>query len=126
MNWYSSKNKYGNRQITDADGNVFDSVKERRRWEELKMLEKSGHISDLQRQVKFVLIPAQREPDSVGARGGIKHGRVIEKECAYIADFVYNEDGEFVVEDAKGYPTPEFRIKKKLMLYIHGVKLRIT
>ena len=51
-------------------------------------------------------------------------GRVIERELSYFADFVYQENGETVVEDAKGYRTEVFRIKKKLMLYIHGIRIR--
>ena len=67
-------------------------------------LQTDGIITDLRRQVKYILIPAQREPAKVGARGGIKQGKLLEKECAYIADFVYKvvETGEIVVEDTKG------------------------
>ena len=95
-------NKYGNKKVTIGN-ETFDSSKEYRRFCELKLLQRAGKISDLRRQVKFVLIPTQREPDVVGVRGGVKKGKVIEQECAYIADFVYlNEKGETVVEDAKG------------------------
>ena len=87
-------------------------------------MEQSGLISDLQRQVKFVLIPAQREPDTVGKRGGIIKGRLIEHECAYIADFTYRQDGELVVEDAKGMRTPEYIIKRKMMLYFHKIRIK--
>ena len=90
------------------------------------MLETAGAISDLQRQVKYVLIPTQREPDTVGARGGIKKGKVIEKECAYIADFVYKDLhlNETVVEDTKGFRTKDYIIKRKLMLYVHGIRIK--
>ena len=95
------------------------------RYQELSLLEKAGVIRDLQRQVKYILIPAQREPDIVGKRGGIKSGRVIEKECYYVADFVYfdNEKQENVVEDTKGFRTKDYTIKRKLMLYIHGIRI---
>lgn len=110
---------------TEVDGIEFDSMKEGRRYTELKLLERSGEISDLQMQVKFVLIPAQREPDTVGARGGIHKGKLIEHECSYIADFVYlDEKGELVVEDVKGFRTPEYKLKRKLMLYVHGIRIK--
>lgn len=110
---------------TVVDGIEFDSMKEGRRYTELKLLERSGEISDLQMQVKFVLIPAQREPDTVGARGGIHKGKLIEYEAAYVADFVYlDEKGELVVEDVKGFRTPEYKLKRKLMLYVHGIRIK--
>lgn len=123
-----SNSKYGAAK-TIVDGMTFDSRKEANRYLELSMLEQARVIEDLRRQVKFVLIPTQREEDTVGKRGGIKPGKVIEKECAYIADFVYlDADGHTVVEDVKGYRGGEayavFKIKRKLMLYIHGIRVR--
>lgn len=115
--------KYGNRKI-EVDGIVFDSKKEARRYQELKLLEKSGEIENLSRQVKFVLIPAQREAGTMTKRGNIKPGKLIERECAYIADFYYKENGIPVVEDTKGYRTKEYIIKRKLMLHIHGIRIR--
>lgn len=110
---------------TEVDGIEFDSMKEARRYTELKLLERAGEISDLQMQVKFVLIPAQREPDTVGARGGIHKGKLIEYEAAYVADFVYlDEKGKLVVEDVKGFRTPEYKLKRKLMLYVHGIRIK--
>ena len=119
-------NKYGNRKIT-VDGVTFDSRKEYLRWCELCLLEKAGHITDLRRQVKYELIPAQceeyeRYSQKTGKR--LKNGtRVVEKECAYIADFVYLQDGQTVVEDTKGYKTEAYIIKRKLMLYFHGIRI---
>ena len=124
-----STNKY-NAKKTMVDGILFDSVKESRRYQELKILEKAGEISDLQMQVEFELIPEQREPDTIGKRGGIKKGKVIDRKISYIADFTYNENGETVVEDVKGYRNPStsaygsYVIKRKLMLHIHGVRIR--
>ena len=115
--------KYKARKV-QYRGKIYDSKKEARRAVELTLLERAGKISDLQMQVKFVLIPTQREADTVGARGGIKKGKVIEKECAYYADFVYKDaNGKTVVEDTKGFRTADYIIKRKLMLYIHGVKI---
>lgn len=120
--------KYGNRKIV-KDGMTFDSVKEYNRFCDLSLLEKAGRIENLQRQVKFVLIPAQREPYTVGKRGGIKKGKTFENECAYIADFTYlqqTESGilELVVEDTKGYRTKDYIIKRKLMLWVHGIRIK--
>lgn len=115
--------KYGNKKVR-YQGAVYDSRKEARRAAELSLLEKAGKISNVQTQVKFVLIPSQREPDTVGKRGGIKQGKVIEKECAYYADFVYKDDkGRWIVEDTKGFRTKDYIIKRKLMLYVHGIKI---
>lgn len=123
-NYYRGQgNKYNNKKA-EADGLVFDSVRERNRYLELKLMERAGDISDLRRQVKFTLIDTQREPDTQGPRGGIKRGKVIEKETAYIADFVYTENGETVVEDAKGVKTPEYIIKRKLMLERYGIRIK--
>lgn len=118
-------NKYGNRKIT-VDGEVFDSRKEARRFCDLALLEKAGQIADLKRQVKFVLIPAQREPDRVGPRGGKVKGKLLEKEVSYYADFVYLDlqTGEMVVEDTKGMKTKDYIIKRKLMLYILGIRIK--
>lgn len=116
--------KYGNKQVT-VGNETFDSSKEYRRFCELKLLQRAGKISGLQRQVKYVLIPTQREPDEIGPRGGVKEGKVIEYECAYIADFVYvNNKGETVVEDTKGFKTKDYIIKRKLMFERHGIRIK--
>lgn len=127
MRWYQNGNKYRNTK-TIVDGMEFASRKEGSRYQELKLLESCGEISDLRCQEKFVLIPAQREPDIVGVRGGIKKGKTIEKECAYIADFTYyDKDGAFHVEDVKGMKDGAaynlFVIKRKLMLFLYGIKI---
>lgn len=106
--------KYHNKKLT-VDGQTFDSGKEYRRFRELCLLERAGQIAGLQRQVKFELLPAQRID-----------GKVVERACSYVADFVYTEDGQQVVEDAKGMRTQEYRLKRKLMLYIHGIRIRET
>lgn len=120
-----SGKKYGN-QKAEIDGQVFDSRKEARRYAQLKSMEQFGAIKDLETQKKYILIPAQREPDTMGPRGGIKPGKLIEHEVSYSADFVYidTETGETVVEDTKGMRTKDYVIKRKLMLYVHGIRIR--
>lgn len=116
--------KYG-AQKKQYNGMTFDSARELRRWQELELLQRGGVISNLRRQVKYVLIPAQHEPDTTGARGGVHRGKLLEREVAYYADFEYvDEQGHVIVEDAKGVRTPEYVIKRKLMLYIHHIQIR--
>ena len=117
------KSKYHSKKVV-IDGITFDSRKEGRRYRELLLLQQAGAITDLQRQVPFVLIPPQREPDTIGPRGGIHKGKLIEQGCTYIADFVYQENGETVVEDTKGYRTADYVIKRKLMLHVHGIRIQ--
>ena len=106
--------KYGNRKTT-IDGITFDSAKEAQRWQELKLLERAGQIFELQRQVPFVLIPKQ-----------VRDGKVIERPVVYKADFVYTENGEDVVEDVKSpaTKTKEYIIKRKLLLWQLGIRIR--
>lgn len=103
-------NKYGARKVTAPDGQVFDSVKEYHRWGMLRLLERAGRISELKRQVSYELIPKQKG----------------ERACSYVADFTYMEDGKLVVEDCKGFRTPEYRLKRKLMLWVHGIRIKET
>ena len=98
---------------TELDGITFDAKKEANRYAELKLLERSGAIHNLQRQVRYELIPAQK-----------KDGKTIERACHYIADFVYEDSGKTVVEDVKGYRTKEYVLKRKLMLQVHGIEVR--
>ena len=133
-NLLTAGNKYGARMVTDPiTGEVFDSQKEYNQWRVLKILERAGKISDLQRQVRFELIPSQRKESTEvyksGPQKGLpKPGEVIEKPCTYIADFVYIENGKKIVEDTKGYKKGAaydlFVIKRKLMLWVHGIKIK--
>ncbi len=122
----NNNNKYHARKV--KVGNiVFDSRKEANRYAELKILERAGKISELNMQVPFELVPAQREPDTVGVRGGIRRGKVIEHAVVYFADFVYkDEHGNTVVEDTKSdaTKTKEYVIKRKLMLYKYNIRIR--
>ena len=106
------RSKYHSRKTT-VDGIEFDSQKEARRFRELCLLERAGKITELQQQVKFELIPSQRID-----------GKVVERACTYVADFVYMENGKKVVEDTKGFKTKDYIIKRKLMLHVHGIKIQ--
>lgn len=120
------QNKYYNKKCT-VNGIIFDSRKEARRYQELLLLERAGVIKSLQRQVKYVLIPAQYESFERYGKNGqeLTPGKkLIERECAYVADFVYVEDGKTVIEDTKGMKTKDYIIKRKLMLYTHGIRIR--
>lgn len=123
VRYRSNGTKYNSRKI-ERDGMTFDSLKEYRRFCELRLLEKAGQVTDLQRQVKFELIPAQYEPDTIGKRGGVKRGKLLERECSYVADFVYTQDGKRIVEDTKGFKTKDYIIKRKLVLWVHGISIK--
>lgn len=100
--------KYGAKKVL-LDGNLFDSIKEARRYIELDALQEAGEISFLELQPKFVI--------------DIKGRRV----CTYTADFRYRlPDGSVVVEDVKGVKTPVYRLKKKLMAALHGIEIQET
>jgi hypothetical protein len=125
-NYNSSGTKYHNNRVT-VDGMTFDSHKELSRYRELTIMQKAGMIRGLERQKKFLLIPSQREPDQIGKKGGKKKGAVIEREVAYYADFFYyDHEGREVVEDVKSpiTRTKDYIIKRKLLLYKYGIRIR--
>ena len=108
----------------------YDSKKEARRHQELLLLQRAGKITNLERQVKFILIPTQYETYERYGKNGrrLKDGQsLLEKECAYIADFKYQDahTGKIVVEDVKSEATKteSYRIKKKLMLWVHKIRI---
>lgn len=106
--------KYGNVK-TEVNGVVYDSKKEAQRAMELEQLEKAGVIKNLERQKKYVLQPKF-----------MLAGHTV-REITYVADFVYEEDGKVVVEDVKGPATrsnPVYKIKKKMMMYVHGIEIK--
>ena len=125
--------KYNNKKVV-YDGITFDSQKEAHRYFELKLLQRAGEIQNLELQKEFELIPAQYESfERYGKKGQrLKDGkRCIEKSCVYKADFTYTDrSGKTIVEDVKGYVDPssagfaKFVIKRKLMLYIHGIRIK--
>lgn len=103
-----SRNKYSAIK-TEVDGQVFHSRKEARRYQELRLLERAGKISELATQVRFPL-------DIEGIRIGV-----------FIADFTYDDEhGNVIVEDCKGMVTPYYRLKYKLMLAIYRIKILET
>ena len=123
------RRKYGNRKV-EADGQIFDSAREYRRWLDLDAMQDAGLIDDLRRQVKYILIPEQRQISTElytrgPKKGTLKPGRVLERECFYIADFVYTDiaTGEEIVEDTKGVRTKDYIIKRKLMLKEYGIQI---
>lgn len=93
---------------TEVDSMFFASKREAKRYTELRLLQKAGQISDLKTQVRYPLDV---------------NGQPV---CHYVADFTYAEDGSLVVEDSKGYRTPEFILKSKLMRAVHGIEVRET
>lgn len=108
--------KYRNKVVNNVFGR-FDSVKEFKRYLLLREEEKCGRIRNLQRQVKFELIPKQTD----------SKGKLLERACYYIADFVYDRQGKQVVEDVKSRITvsvASFVIKRKLMLYKHNISIK--
>lgn len=109
-------NKYRN-EPTEVNGIRFQSKKEAERYIELKYMERAHLISDLQLQRVFTLIGAQRD----------KAGKIIERPCKYIADFAYKDQtGKLIVEDAKSSATRTdvYKIKRKLMLSIYGIRIQ--
>jgi hypothetical protein len=107
------KQKYNN---TKYQG--YASKKEYYRASELKLLEKAGEISNLEEQVSYELIPSQY--DIINGKK-----KCVEKSVKYIADFQYiDKYGNLVVEDTKGMRTSTYIIKRKLMLYFHGIKIK--
>lgn len=110
------RGKYGGEKV-DQGGHKFDSKKEARRWLELEQLERAGQITDLKRQFAFVLAPAVRLAGEVRMKPALR----------YIADAVYLEAGQLVVEDTKSTPTRKkeaYRIKKHLMATVHGIQIK--
>lgn len=126
-NYYGSK--YKNKKVTNDYG-TFDSQKEALRAYKLKRMESEGEITNLKMQVPFELIPQQKlkEPRPTIDEHGRPTGTMQRTETAvkYIADFVYTDkDGHIVVEDTKSpiTRTTEYRIKRKLMKWIHGIEI---
>jgi len=109
---FKKSSKFGAKK-TIVDGITFDSKWESERYGQLKAMERGGIVTDLELQVKYDIV--------------INDIKI----CKYIADFVYKEespDGKIkeIVEDAKGFETPEFKLKKKLMKAVHGIDIYLS
>ena len=106
---YSRAPKYHNKK-TVVDGITFDSKHEAERYKELRILQIAGEISELRLQVPYELIPLMK-----------LNGKTF-RSTKYVADFVYKDkNGNEIVEDAKGMKTDVYKLKKKLMAYIHHI-----
>ena len=119
--------KYNNTKIT-LDGITFDSKHEMERYCQLRLLERAGVIRDLELQKEFELIPNQYKYEARYGKNGKRlkdKAILLERKCEYKADFSYTdcESGEYIVEDCKSpiTRTPVYLVKKKLMLYVHGI-----
>ena len=109
---FKKSSKFGAKK-TVVDGITFDSKWESERYGQLKAMERGGIVTDLELQVKYDIV--------------INDIKI----CKYIADFVYKEespDGKIreIVEDAKGFETPEFKLKKKLMKAVHNIDIYLS
>jgi CxxC motif-containing protein len=100
------KSKYGNKKVV-VDGIVFDSKREAVHYYRLKLMEKSGLITDLELQPEFEIIP------KIGKQRATK----------YRADFAYIQGGEKKIVDVKGMKTVVYRLKKKLMKHVHNIDI---
>lgn len=105
------QSKYKNKKVV-IEGIEFDSKKEAKRYQELKLMQRAGIITDLKMQVPYTLIPA------------FNLGKKRYRCMIYLADFVYKENGKEVVEDTKGFRTDVYKIKKKLMAYIYQIEIK--
>ncbi len=136
--WKRKNNTKLNNRSVVIDGIEFQSAKEGNRYCELKLLQRAGKISELELQKRYELIPAQYETVPTGEyykrgenKGQPKTKQVcVEQSVVYIADFVYQENGQTVVEDVKGFRDPssatyaKFVLKRKMMLWMHGIRIR--
>lgn len=115
----------------------FDSKREARRYCELKLLVRAGKISNLELQKEFVLLPAQYDKpiefyQKGEKKGQPKQGKLLERGVSYFADFCYidNNTNTYIVEDTKGYRDPssaeyaKFVLKRKMLLYFYGIRIK--
>lgn len=122
------RTKYGNKKVV-VDGMTFDSKKEYQVYLALLKMEEQGDITDLERQVKFTIVPTVLEEYEVRLKTKTKiKERVAEKAVTYTADFVWKKDGEPVVCDVKASPKSTaldkaYIIKRKVMRYYLGIKI---
>ena len=106
--------KYNNvKQV--IDGITFHSKKEAERYMMLKLLERTGKISNLILQPKFEIIPKRTRNDGKTTRA-----------AHYVADFQYIKDNKVIVEDVKGFKTELYKLKKKLFEFVCNIDILET
>lgn len=115
--------KYKNLKVT-YNGHDFDSLAEKARYVQLRLMESKGLISQLQvhsKDLKYVLIPKSEYKDL--------SGKIVKlREATYTPDFTYIENGRLIAEDVKGFKTELFNFKAKLFrsrypeIYLRVVK----
>lgn len=112
--WYEGKKPVQCDMCGRLDFDDFDSKTEAKRWANLRLLERAGEISDLQRQVPFPLMTITADGKPV-------------RWATYLADFVYTENGSRVVEDSKARSgiSPEAALKLRCM-EAAGISVRLT
>lgn len=101
--FYKGKNKYNAKKVV-TDVGRFDSKKEANRFFELDNMQKQGLIKNLECQKRFELVPKTKD----------------ERAVFYVADFVYEENGQKIAEDVKSQITkknPTYILKRKLFKY---------
>ena len=121
---YYGRRKYGNKVVETAEGK-FDGKNELRRWWFLQEAEREGRITHLRRQVEYTLLPKQTHVEVQHLKTKDKIVEVFDEHpVTYLADFVYEKDGKTVVEDFKGVRTDVYVLKRKMMLFFNGIKIR--
>ena len=113
MSYDKMRVKYKNTKI-EFEGILFHSKGELKRYKELCLLEKSGEISELERQKKYILQEKYT-----------KNSRKI-REISYIADFVYKDKKGVVIEDFKGFRTEMYKLKKKIFEFKYPYEITET
>lgn len=111
--WAKTKAKFKNVK-TRVDNITFDSNKEARVYQDLKLLLQAGEVQKLELQRRFTLVPAQYEEK-----------KCVEKSVVYVADFVVTKrDGTVEVIDCKGAKTKDYIIKRKMMRWVLGIRIK--
>lgn len=123
------KRKYNNKKC-EYQGRVFDSTKEKDRFIYLSSLQDNNVISNLQCQVPYLLLPKAHYLKEKQLKTKVRYDkRQLYDEVTYVADFVYDYNGHRIVEDVKGSKKmvlPDFKLKQKMMFYIHGIVVNLV
>lgn len=115
--------KYRAKKVV-VDGITFDSKKEGMYYLKLKEMEKKGEISNLRLQVPYELLPALYHDEVVHLKTKDKVVRkLVQRAVHYVADFVYEKDGNDIVVDTKGMRLSDYKLKKKMMRAILGIEI---